>query len=562
MSVTDARPAAAPPPEPAATTLSPFQSPAFRSVWLASLASNFGGLIQSVGASWTMTHIGSVEMVALVQASVTLPLMLLSLPAGALADNADRRIIMLWAQGLMLAVSVALTVTAWLGLLTPWVLLFFTFLIGCGAALNGPAWQASVGDMVPRRDLAGAVALNSMGYNLARSVGPAIGGAIVAAAGAAAAFTVNAFTYIGLIVVLWRWRPPTVARALPREGLRRAMGAGLRYVAMSGRIGSVLVRAVLFGFAASAVQALMPLVARDLVGGGPLTYGLLLGAFGAGAVAGALGSTRLRGRLSNETITRWSCAGFGVATLVIGHSTWLWASMAALAVTGAGWVLALSTFNVTVQMSAPRWVMARSLALYQVAAFGGMALGSWLWGVGAGMEGLTATLTVAAALQLLCVLVGLRLPLPATTGLNLDLVNRWTEPDLAVAIQPRSGPIVVTIEYLIDEADIDEFLAAMADRRRIRRRDGARHWTLMRDLADPRLWVERYHTPTWIDYVRHNQRMTQADIAVTDHVRALHRGTKPPRVHRMIERPTRPAAVHHFTPQELPEPVTDPTRAA
>lgn len=223
--------------------------------------------------------------------------------------------------------------------------------------------------------------------------------------------------------------------------------------------------------------------------------------------------------------------------------------MAALAVTGAGWVLALSTFNVTVQMSAPRWVMARALALYQVAAFGGMAFGSWLWGIGAGMEGLTATLAVAAGLQLLCVLIGLLLPLPATTGLNLDLVNRWTEPDLAVSIQPRSGPIVVTIEYVIDEADIDEFLAAMADRRRIRRRDGARHWTLMRDLADPRLWVERYHTPTWIDYVRHNQRMTQADIAVTDHVRALHRGDGPPRIHRMIERPTRPAHPHHFTPR-------------
>ncbi|BBK38802.1 MFS transporter [Allostella sp. ATCC 35155] len=562
MTDAKANAAAVPPPEPAATTLGPFQSPVFRAVWFASLASNFGGLIQSVGASWMMTRIGTVEMVALVQASVTLPLMLLSLPAGALADNVDRRIVMLWAQGFMLTASLALSVVAWLGLITPWVLLAFTFLIGCGAALNGPAWQASVGEMVPRRDLAGAVALNSMGFNLARSVGPAVGGAIVAAAGAAAAFSVNAVSYVALITVLWRWRTPTVRRALPREGLRVAMGAGLRYVAMSGRIGSVLVRAVLFGFAASAVQALMPLVARDLVGGGPLTYGLLLGAFGVGAVGGALASTRLRSRLSNETITRWSCASFGLATLVIAFSTALPVSMAALAVTGAGWVLALSTFNVTVQMSAPRWVMARALALYQVAAFGGMAFGSWLWGIGAGMEGLTATLAVAAGLQLLCVLIGLLLPLPATTGLNLDLVNRWTEPDLAVSIQPRSGPIVVTIEYVIDEADIDEFLAAMADRRRIRRRDGARHWTLMRDLADPRLWVERYHTPTWIDYVRHNQRMTQADIAVTDHVRALHRGDGPPRIHRMIERPTRPAHPHHFTPQELPEAVTDPHRAA
>ncbi len=550
------------PRSPGPSLLSPLNSPVFRAVWIASLASNFGGLIQSVGASWMMTSIGNAEMVALVQASVTLPIMLLSLPAGALADNIDRRRLMLAAQGFMLAVSVALSLCAWAGLLTPWVLLLFTFLIGCGAALNGPAWQAAVGDMVSRRDLAGAVVLNSMGFNLARSAGPAVGGLIVAAAGAAAAFTVNAFSYIGLIVVLARWRPERPARTLPREGLGVAMGAGLRYAAMSGRIGSVLLRAVLFGFAASAVQALLPLVAREHPGGGPLTYGLLLGAFGIGAVGGAVASTRMRSQMSNEMIVRWSCLGFGLATVILAFSTWLAASMAALAVAGAGWVLTLSTFNVTVQMSAPRWVVARALALYQVAAFGGMAFGSWAWGIAAGQEGLLVTLCVAGGLQVACALAGLRFPLASTSGLNLDLISRWTEPDLAVAIQPRSGPIVVTIEYVIDEADIDEFLAAMADRRRIRRRDGARHWTLMRDLADPRLWIERYHTPTWLDYVRHNQRMTQADMAVTDHVRALHRGPGRPVVRRLIERPTRAAAHDAFTPQEMPEALTDPTRAS
>jgi MFS family permease len=524
--------------------------------------SNFGSLIQSVGASWMMTSIGTAEMVALVQASVTLPIMLLSLPAGALADNIDRRKLMLAAQGFMLAVSIALSLCAWAGFITPWVLLLFTFLIGCGTAMNGPAWQALVGEMVPRRDLADAVALNSMGFNLARSVGPAVGGMIVAAAGAAAAFTVNTFSYIGLIFVLARWKPERTARTLPREGLGVAMGAGLRYAAMSDRIGSVLLRAVLFGFAASAVQALMPLVARDVIGGGPLTYGLLLGAFGVGAVGGAVASTHLRQRLSNEMVVRWSCLAFGLATIVLAVSPWRPASMAAMAIAGGGWVLTLSTFNVTVQMSTPRWVVARALALYQVAAFGGMALGSWGWGVAAGREGLLLTLCVAGGLQLVCALIGLRVPLSSTSGLNLDLVSRWTEPDLAVEIESRSGPIVITIEYIIDEADIDEFLAAMADRRRIRRRDGARNWTLMRDRADPRLWIERYHTPTWLDYVRHNQRMTQADIAVTDHVRALHRGKDRPRVHRLIERPTRLAPPTAFSPQEMPEALTDPTRAS
>lgn len=542
--------------------LASLDSPIFRAVWLASLASNFGGLIQSVGASWMMTSIGSAGMVALVQASISLPIMLLSLPAGALADTFDRRKMMLAAQGFMLVVSVALSLFAWAGWITPWVLLAFTFLIGCGAAMNGPAWQASVGEMVPRRDLAGAVALNSMGFNLARSVGPAVGGMIVAAAGAAAAFTVNAFTYLGLIVVLARWKPERGPRTLPREGLGVAMASGLRYAAMSGRIGSVLLRALIFGFAASAVQALMPLVARDTMGGGPLVYGLLLGAFGAGAVGGAVASTRLRSYLSNELIVRWSCLVFGLATIALAFSAWLAAGMAALVFAGGAWVLALSTFNVTVQMSAPRWVVARALALYQMAAFGGMALGSWTWGAVAEAEGLLLTLCVAGAAQLVCALIGLRVPLSSTSGLNLDLIGSWTEPDLAVSIQPRSGPVVITIEYVIDEADIDEFLAAMADRRRIRRRDGARDWTLLRDLADPRLWIERYHTPTWVDYVRHNQRITEADRTVTDHVRALHRGADRPRVRRMIERPTRAAALESLADHEMAETLTDPSRAS
>ncbi len=551
------------PPQPSSPSfLAPLRSPIFRAIWLASLASNFGGLIQSVGASWIMTSIGTAELVALVQASVTLPIMLLSLPAGAMADNFDRRKMMLAAQLFMLAVSLALSIFAWTGLITPWVLLLFTFLIGCGAALNGPAWQASVAEMVPRDDLAGAVALNSTGFNLARSVGPAVGGMIVAAAGAAAAFFVNVLSYVGLIAVLARWRPERPARTLPRESLPVAMLAGLRYAAMSGRIGSVLLRAMLFGFAASAVQALLPLVARYAIGGGPLTYGLLLGAFGAGAVGGAVAGARLRGRMSKEMLVRWSCLAFGLATVALGLSPWLATSMAALAVAGGGWVVALSTFNVTVQLSAPRWVVARMLALYQVAAFGGMALGSWLWGLTAGQEGLALALWLAGGVQLVCVVTGLRIPLPATSGLNLDLVNRWTEPDLALEIQPRSGPIVITIEYVIDEADTDEFLAAMAERRRIRRRDGAHSWTLKRDLAEPRLWMESYRLPTWLDYVRHNQRMTQADIALTDHARALHRGEGGPRVRRMIERPTRPAPQGALAPREMPEPLTDPTRAS
>ena len=541
----------------------PLAIPVFRAIWLSSMASNFGGLIQSVGASWMMTSLASSpQLVALVQASTTLPIMLLSLWAGAVADNLDRRLVMLWAQSFMLVVSMVLAGFAWAGILTPWWLLGFTFLIGCGTAMNGPAWQASVGDMVPRAALPGAIALNSMGFNIARSLGPAIGGAIVAAAGAAAAFLTNAVSYLGLIAVLARWHPDRAPRLLPRERLGVAMGAGLRYVAASPNIRIVLLRAGLFGVAASAIPALMPLVARTRMAGGPLTYGVLLGAFGIGAVGGALLSGRLRRTLTTEWIVRVATLALATGAAVTGLSTMLPLTVAALMLAGGGWVLALSTFNVTVQLASPRWVVARALALYQMAAFGGMAVGSWVFGLIAEHHGVGDALLAAAAFQLAGGLLGFRLALPQVQDLNLDPLARWTEPQTAVPIEPRSGPVIIAIDYRIAEEDVVHFLGVMEERGRIRRRDGARQWHLMRDLADPELWIERYQLPTWLDYVRHNQRRTQADAANGEALAALNRGESP-RVHRMIERqtgslPTAPAP----GPRELADPMTDPTRSS
>ncbi|MET0360998.1 MAG: MFS transporter, partial [Sphingobium sp.] len=290
-----------PPDSIAAPPRSPLSVPIFRAIWIANLASNFGTVIQSVGASWMMIALSaSAVHVALVQASMTLPITLLALVAGAVADSLDRRMVMMAAQGLMLAASTALAIFAFFGHLTPWLLLLFTFTLGCGTAFNGPAWQASVGEMVPRSAIPGAIALNSLGFNIARSVGPGIGGAIVAAAGAAAAFLVNAVSYLGLIVVLLRWKPDVPERRLPRESLGTAIGAGVRYVALSPHLRLTLGRATIFGLGAASVSALLPLVARDLMAGGPLTFGLLLGAFGIGSVTGALSSGWLRNHLSTE----------------------------------------------------------------------------------------------------------------------------------------------------------------------------------------------------------------------------------------------------------------------
>lgn len=519
--------------------LAPFKHDTFRVIWVASLASNFGGLIQAVGAAWMMTAItDSVNMVALVQASTALPIMLFSLVSGALADNFDRRRIMLVAQCFMLFVSALLTLCTYFGLISPWLLLFFTFLIGCGTALNNPSWQASVGDMVPREVVPAAVALNSMGFNITRSIGPAIGGVIVAAAGAAAAFAANTLSYFAILYALVRWRREVALSALPRESMGRAISAGLRYVAMSPNIGKVLVRGFVFGLSASAILALLPLVARDLVAGGPLTYGIMLGAFGLGAIGGALLSARLRERMSSEWVVRIAFAGFAVSTLITALSPYGWLTSLALLLSGAGWVLALSLFNTTVQLSTPRWVVGRALSLYQTTTFGGIAAGSWMWGQLAETHGPASALIVSALLMIAGAAIGLRLPLPEFQSLNLDPLNRFSEPLLKLDLKPRSGPIVVMIDYEIADDDVPDFLTAMAERRRIRIRDGAGQWGLMRDLENPTVWTETYHVPTWVEYVRHNQRRTQADAEIGDRLTALHRGDAAPRVHRMIERQT------------------------
>lgn len=518
------------------STLSPLRVRTFRHLWIASMVSNFGGLIQSVGAGWMMTSISnSAEMVALVQASTALPIMALSLMSGAIADGFDRRRVMLFAQVFMLLVSISLALTAWYGLITPWLLLTFTFLIGCGGAFFGPAWQASVGDIVPRQEVPAAVLLNSVSFNVTRSVAPALGGIIVATFGAAVAFAVNAFTYIGLITVLWRWKPETTPSTLPRESLHAAMTTGMRYVAMSPNIVSVLVRGFVFGLTTVVILALLPLVAKDILGGTALVYGILLGAFGVGAVAGAMGSRQLQERISNEAVVRIAFTGFALCSAAAAFSPFVWLTAGALLVGGAMWVIALSLFNTTVQMSTPRWVVGRALSLYQMATFAGMAIGSWMWGQTAEAFSTSYSLLFAAVAMLAGAALGLWLPLPSREVLNLDPLNRWQQPDTAIRLESRSGPILIAIEFEIDKTDLRKFLIIMAERKRIRRRDGALDWTLAQDLANPEIWIERFEVPTWVDYVRFHSRTTVADGRVSELLQALHKGAWPPLVRRMIE---------------------------
>ena len=528
-------------PKTRAPVLAPLRHLTFRELWIGNNISNLGSLIQGVGAGWLMTELAvSNGMVALVQAANILPYMVFSLLAGALADNFDRRMVMIWAQSFMLVASAGLAALAFGGMVTPWVILIFTFIIGAGGALSNPAWQASVGDVVPRDEVRSAVGLNSMGFNLMRSIGPALGGMIVAAAGAGAAFAVNAVSYIAIVWALVRWRPETKPRRLPRESLGSALSAGWRYVAMSPALLRVMARGLLFGVAASSVLALLPVVAADVLRGTALTYGLLLGAFGLGAIGGVVASSRLAARLRNERLVQLAFLGFALGVEGLAFSRSIWLSLLALGLTGASWVLALSLFNVTVQLSTPRWVVGRALSFYQTATFGGMALGSWLWGLVSDARGPVEALALSGLVLLLGVFVGRWLGMAEYANLNLDPLDRWREPALRLDLQPRSGPILLMIDYRIAQADVETFLALMRQRRRGRRRDGARQWALLRDLEQPEIWTESYHVPTWIDYIRHQERRTKADGELTEKILALHQGPDPPRVHRMIERQTVP----------------------
>ena len=536
---------------PKSSLSAPLRNTDFRALWAASLASNLGGLIQAVGAGWMMTTISdSAALVSLVQAATTLPIMIFSLAAGALADSLDRRRVMLTAQLLMMAASVALAAFAYLGWLTPWLLLGFTFVIGCGTALHNPSWQASMGDVVAREDIPAAVSLNSMAFNLMRSVGPALGGVVVATAGAAMAFAINAVSYLPFVYALLRWKRAVIPSALPREAFPGAMSAGLRYVMMSPNLMKVMFRSFVFGLAAIATLALLPLIARDLVSGGAITYGILLGSFGVGAIGGALANNHFRARYANEKIVRGTFLVFAICMLALALSRQTWLSALCLLPAGACWVMTLSLFNVTVQLSTPRWVVGRSLAMYQTATFGGMATGSWLWGQIAQFDGPMTALLGAAIVLALGAIIGLRYALPEFGTLNLDPLDQFREPELRLDLKSRSGPIMVMVDYEIAQEDVPAFLAAMVDRRRIRIRDGARQWALLRDLENPDIWTETYHVPTWIEYIRHNQRRTQADAEVYERLLALHRGRERPRVHRMIERQTVPT--HDDMPLKSP----------
>jgi len=515
----------------------PLRYATFRRIWLASLLSNLGILIQGVGAAWAMTQMTpSADKVALVQTALMLPVMLIAMPAGAIADMHDRRVVALVALTIALTGATALTTLTWLGLVTPNLLLALCFVVGTGMALMGPAWQSSVSEQVPPEALPSAVALNGISYNIARSLGPAIGGFVVAAAGAVAAFALNALLYLPLIAALFLWDRIAEPSRLPREKLNRAIISGVRYIANSPSIKVVLIRSLTTGVIGGAIIALMPLVARDLLHGGARTYGIMLGAFGLGAVIGALNIAKVRNRLSGEAAIRACTLSMGGAIAVVALSHEPVLTAAALVLAGAAWMMAWALFNISVQLSAPRWVTGRALATYQAAGTGGVAIGSSGWGYLTDTAGVDIALLISATLMLASSLIGLwrRMPRISSQGKEAEML---AYPEVRLALTERSGPLVVEIEYRVKQQNARAFHSVMQEIQLSRQRNGAYGWSIARDIADPELWTERYHCPTWLDYLRQRNRPTQAERALDRQATDFHIGPEPVRVRRMLERP-------------------------
>ena len=518
----------------------PLRVGAFRNLWLANLASNFGYLIQGVGAGWMMTLLTpNPAMVALVQTSMQLPILVFALLAGALADLIDHRKVLIAAQVWMLGVALVLATLGYMGLVTPWLLLGFTFLLGMGMAVNGPTMQATVRGLVPANLLAAAITLNAVSFNLARATGPAIGGGIVSAAGPEAAFLVNALTYLPLLLVLLLWRRPARAGGLPRERVLPAMLTGLRYVGQTPAIWHTMGRGALFGFAATSIMALMPLVAKDALNGGPSAFGGLLGAFGVGALGGAFAIQPIRQRLGVERSAAVMAGLFGGALIAVGLMPSWTTAILALLVMGACWLGSLSSFNVGVQMSSAFWVQARVLSVYQMVLFGGMALGSWVWGEVAGAYGVLTALVAAGCVMLGQLLLQPFLTLPSDQAPDMRPANRREALVTEVPVPAGEGPVMIQVEYRVVADNVPAFLAAMDEFGHQRRRNGALRWRLFQDVSDADHWIETFLVADWLDQRRLLDRTTTADLAIEAEALRYHEGNGEgdgPIVRRMIAR--------------------------
>ena len=500
-----------------ASPFAPFRHRAFFWLWLGVVVASIGMWGQTVGAQWLFVNDpNAATIVPLVQTASMLPMMLLALPAGVLADAFDRRWLMVGIQGYFVVVSAVLAVLTAVEMMSPALLLSLTFAVGAGLAMLSPTWQSMITELVPREEFAAATRLDMVSVNVSRAAGPAIAGFVIATWGVPPVFALTVVTGAVLLIILLLWRRPTV-HAAHRERFLPALRSGSRYVRHEPVIRAILLRFASFIFPAGAVWALLPLIANRQLGLGASGYGILFSALGVGAVAAALGLGRVKRYLSSNQVLALAGAGFAVAFAGLAVTSSMWLAIPLLVVCGFGWTATVATVISELQLFLPGWVRARAIAIYLMVFLGTQAIAAPIWGLVTEYGGLRTALLAGAVLLVGSVLLGLVLRVPDSQGLDRSPLAYWDTPRLHVDPSTSSGPVMVSVEYAVTDQDRDAFLDAMRAMRRSRLRSGSSRWNLYRVGEDPHRYIEQFEVPSWEEHEsQHEGRLTADDKAIED----------------------------------------------
>lgn len=523
------------PASPVCISVSPWQplrQPVFRMLWIATVVSNIGTWMNDVGINWTMLTLSADPLsVALVQAAASLPMFLFALPSGVLADIIDRRKYLLFSQLWVFVAAAGLTILSFTGHVTPMVLLIAAFLMSAGVAMSSPPFQAIVPDLVEKHELSPAIALNSLGINISRAIGPALGGLILTFTSPWAVFMLNALSVLGVAWVLYRWKEAPGMQRLPPEHFFSAVKVGIRYVHAAPVLRNVLMRTLAFFLFGSAGWALLPLVARRELGLGPGGYGIMLACIGVGAICGAMLLPRLRKRFNPDQLMVLASLIFAATMLALAFVRHFWLLNAFEFLTGFAWIAVLSTLNVGAQRSAAKWVKARALAVYLTVFFGSMTAGSAIWGQLASYSGIPVSLCVATLGMVLGCLTVLRWRLDQDPDLDVSTISQ-TLP--ALDIHHDRGPVRVSYEYLIRTEDAHAFILCMQHMRHVRCRSGAYNWAVYEDILQPGMFVETFVVGSWMEHLRQIERYTVNDQKIQTRVHAFHQSKTIPKVRYLI----------------------------
>ncbi|NMG75585.1 MFS transporter [Aromatoleum diolicum] len=521
------------------SALAPLRGPVFRMLWLAWLAANVTMWMNEVTSAWLMTSLtDSAFMVAMVQAASTLPVFVLGLPSGALADIIDRRRYFAATQLWVALVALVLGGLALADALTAPLLLALTFANGIGMAMRWPVFAAIIPDIVPRSELPAALALNGIAMNMSRVIGPVVAGALLASAGSPYVFLLNAILAVVAFALILRWRSEPRVSTLPGERFVAAMRVGLQHVVQSPPMRAVLVRIFLFFLQSTSLSALLPLVARDVHSGKAGTYTALMAAMGGGAIVAALLLPHLRQRLGREEFVRWGTIVHAACAAAVVLVPTLWLALPAMFIAGMAWIATANSLTVAAQMGLPNWVRARGMSIYQMALMGGSAAGAALWGYVANLTTVTVSIMVASVVgPIVLLMTHRRVAVGATDEDHSPAAVTGRMPPPEIEIRPDEGPVMVTIEYLIDPARAADFNTVMQDTRRARLRQGAMSWGLFRDTTRPERYIEYFLDENWIEHQRRMERFTAADVGLRERRMAFHVGTEPPQIRRYVGEP-------------------------